>query len=173
MATVIECKLVACNRASKQRGYCGLHYQRLRSAGKLYAAPKPTRAQVLWSKINLDGPYPDASDVLVTAPNTRCWVWTGSRSNGRYGSFRLGTKTVQAHRAAYILLVGQLSDDLVLDHLCRNNVCVNPTHLEPVTQSENTLRGKLGHGHRAQWEQRYRETGELGLYTRPRVEAVA
>ena len=28
-----------------------------------------------------------------------------------------------------------------LDHLCRNTRCVNPEHLEAVTQRENILRG--------------------------------
>lgn len=30
---------------------------------------------------------------------------------------------------------------MVLDHLCRNTRCVNPKHLEAVTQKENILRG--------------------------------
>ncbi len=30
---------------------------------------------------------------------------------------------------------------MTLDHLCRNKACVNPEHLEPVTQKENVLRG--------------------------------
>jgi hypothetical protein len=34
-----------------------------------------------------------------------------------------------------------LSDELVLDHLCRNRACANSERLEPVTNKENTLRG--------------------------------
>ena len=40
------------------------------------------------------------------------------------------------------MFVGPLPDGLVLDHLCRNRACVNPEHLEPVTQSVNLLRGE-------------------------------
>jgi hypothetical protein len=74
---------------------------------------------------------------------TGCWLWqAGTTSNG-YGKFRLSHRgrTVRAHRYAYELLVGPIPDGLQLDHLCRNRVCVNPAHLEPVTARENVLRG--------------------------------
>lgn len=48
-----------------------------------------------------------------------------------------------AHRVAYKILVGPISRGLVIDHLCRNKLCVNPDHLEPVTQSVNVQRGAL------------------------------
>jgi hypothetical protein len=46
-----------------------------------------------------------------------------------------------AHRFAYSVLVGPIPDGLQIDHLCRNEMCVNPEHLEPVTQRINMLRG--------------------------------
>jgi hypothetical protein len=36
-----------------------------------------------------------------------------------------------------------MDPDLVSDHLCRRRPCVNPWHIEPVTVSENTRRGKV------------------------------
>ena len=50
----------------------------------------------------------------------------------------------RAHRAIYEEMVGPIPDGLVLDHLCSVRNCVNPEHLEPVTQAENARRGALG-----------------------------
>jgi hypothetical protein len=79
-----------------------------------------------------------------------CWLWTRSPTSGGYGQFRDGSgRTVHAHRVAYRLLVGPVPTGLVLDHLCRTKLCVNPAHLEPVTQRENTLRGVVVAVHHA------------------------
>jgi hypothetical protein len=56
------------------------------------------------------------------------------------------TASVSPHRFAYELLVGPIPAGLVLDHLCRNRLCVNPNHLEPVTNSENPRRGRVARG---------------------------
>lgn len=34
-----------------------------------------------------------------------------------------------------------LGVDGILDHLCRNRICCNPDHVEPVTNRENIVRG--------------------------------
>lgn len=77
-----------------------------------------------------------------------CWLWLGSKQQDGYGHFTLervsGTWTKCAHKVAYELLVGPVPDGLVLDHAkCQNKGCVNPAHLEPVTQKVNLLRSKL------------------------------
>lgn len=38
---------------------------------------------------------------------------------------------------------GPIPPGLALDHLCRNKLCVNPRHLEPVTYTENNRRALL------------------------------
>jgi hypothetical protein len=75
-----------------------------------------------------------------------CWVWTGTKVRTSddadyYGQFWMGGKNVSAHRLSYRLLVGEIPNGLVLDHLCRNTLCVNPEHLEAVTDQVNILRG--------------------------------
>jgi hypothetical protein len=74
-----------------------------------------------------------------------CWVWVGAKMNAGYGSFGRGGRnggTVLAHRWSYEFLVGPIPDGLAIDHLCRNRVCVNPWHLDPVTIEVNTMRGE-------------------------------
>ena len=72
-----------------------------------------------------------------------CWLWTGGKSLDGYGIFRPshGPRSFRAHRFAYELLIGPIAVGLTLDHLCRVRRCVNPAHLEPVTDRVNILRG--------------------------------
>jgi len=48
-----------------------------------------------------------------------------------------------AHRFSYELLENHIPDGYTLDHLCRNRICVNPSHLDIVTLKENLLRSPL------------------------------
>lgn len=70
-----------------------------------------------------------------------CWLWTRSLNGKGYAEVKVNGRHHPAHRLAYELLVGPIPAGLVLDHLCRVRHCVNPAHLEPVTNRENILRG--------------------------------
>jgi hypothetical protein len=70
-----------------------------------------------------------------------CWEWAASVRKDGYGRFLLNGEATLAHLVAYRCLVGPIPADLALDHLCRNRRCVNPEHLEPVTDKVNILRG--------------------------------
>lgn len=68
-----------------------------------------------------------------------------------YGLFldERGT-VVMAHRASYSHYKNKIiGDRLTLDHLCRVRHCVNPDHLEEVTQAENNRRKDEHHGKRS------------------------
>lgn len=71
-----------------------------------------------------------------------CWNWTGAHTGAGYGNFYIGDKVLMgAHKFSYELVNGKVPEPLVLDHLCRNRGCVNPAHLEVVTERENFYRG--------------------------------
>lgn len=76
---------------------------------------------------------------VVPEPNSGCWLWVGALDSSGYGCFGSG-QTRGAHRIAYAALVAD-PGAAHLDHRCRTRCCVNPDHLEAVTNRANVLRG--------------------------------
>ncbi|MEU1761696.1 HNH endonuclease signature motif containing protein [Micromonospora sp. NPDC005652] len=84
-----------------------------------------------------------------------CMLWLGTETRGGYGQIRAtGGRRTLVHRLSYEMFVGPIPDGLQIDHRCHNEDksclggrncrhrrCVNPSHLEPVTNRVNTLRG--------------------------------
>ena len=113
------------------RGLCTRHYQRYLSTGSPTGTLRPAPEDRFWRKVDKSSPR-------------GCWEWLGSQDGQGYGLFSLHGVTKRAHRFAYLSLVGPIPAGLVIDHLCRNRLCVNPEHMEPVTNQENLRRGQ-GH----------------------------
>lgn len=134
-----KCSIPGCDKPVDSRGWCELHYTRWQRHGDplfCHVVPMPER---FWAKVE---------------KTDHCWLWHGAVSSYTgYGSIGHNGKTCVAHRMAYLLVKGAIPDGLELDHLCRNRLCVNPDHLEPVTHLENMRRGALAtrthciHGH--------------------------
>lgn len=111
-----------------------------------------------------------------------CWVWTGATSQG-YGSFALRSyTTIAAYRWSFEFVRGLVPKGFQLDHVCKNRICVNPGHLEVVTQKTNVLRGSgppavnakkshCIHGHEFTPENTYQRKDSVGRKCRTCIAA--
>jgi hypothetical protein len=134
------CTFPNCNEPHFARSLCSRHYaqwQRGKTMPINVRGPhNRTPEERFWEKVDKNGPLWEG---------TPCWVWTASTTHG-YGQFKTKDRRSMhlTHRWAYQTLVGPIPPKTELDHLCRNRLCLNPAHLEPVTHLENIRRG---HGH--------------------------
>ncbi len=87
------------------------------------AAKFPVR---FWSKVDRSG---------------SCWLWTACTDRDGYGWINFTWGMGYAHRIAYEIANGPIPAGMVLDHSCRTPSCVDPAHLEPVSDRVNILRG--------------------------------
>lgn len=99
-------------------------------------------------KIPLEVVVAFAHQILITET---CWLWTGFSAGNKqnplpYGRFSAKGKQWATHRFSYELFVEPIPEGLVIDHVkergCTSTLCVNPSHLEAVTQQINVLRGE-------------------------------
>lgn len=70
-----------------------------------------------------------------------CWEWIGVKNLQGYGRFCICYKgiyaQINAHRISYMIFKDSISKEMTVHHLCRNKSCVNPEHLELMTEKEN------------------------------------
>ena len=72
--------------------------------------------------------------------DTGCWLGKGTIAPNGYGHFRVRGKGIYAHRFSYEIHKGKIPAGMTIDHLCRTPGCVNPFHLDLVTNAENIRR---------------------------------
>lgn len=75
--------------------------------------------------------------------NDPCILHPGSRDGTGYGqAWDYSLKRIRrAHHLAYEKAYGPIPEGLVVDHICNVRHCINPNHLQAITQRENSLRG--------------------------------
>lgn len=74
-----------------------------------------------------------------------CWIYCGNidrrGTKNEYGRFWFMEKSVMAHRFSYEFIGDKtIPEGYQVDHLCKNQLCVNPNHLQAVSQKENSNR---------------------------------
>ena len=77
---------------------------------------------------------------------TGCLLWQGALNFNGYsetsmtdpeGINKTGRVYLRVHRMVYDVMKGGIPEDAVIHHTCGVRHCINPDHLEAVTQSEN------------------------------------
>lgn len=86
--------------------------------------PKKTLYKRFWEK------------VVVYNPED-CWIWIGARING-HGTIWFGHRNYPAYRLSYEMFNGMVSYAECFDHICRAPECVNPDHIRPATNRQNS-----------------------------------
>lgn len=100
--------------------------------------------RLLWNSVESDtNSYTDPK----TGEKTFCWEWTGSVNGGGYPRVTVRRKRgpkkgkphgVGAHRESLRVFMDRtLSKSQNALHLCNNQICIHPNHLEGGTQKRN------------------------------------
>lgn len=159
-----SCMIAGCSLPIRCKALCAKHYSRAlyRSRNpevKVVYNACPTacgcetkevdhwcRAFRLWMQellaqsVTAEPPPVDPLALPVSGP---CWTWTGSSrgrtESTRYGLVGVAGRLVRTHRIA-VACSGRILGDKQVDHRCRNTLCINPDHLDVVTNEENKRR---------------------------------
>lgn len=146
MRNIGPCSIGGCERRAVCRELCAAHYEAYRTSASFIRLPPLTEDERFWAKVEKQ------------RGRDACWLWTAALTDNGYGLFCPTPDTiVRAHRWAWENEHGRaFPDRLQADHLCHtrdaecrprgqepctHRRCVRPSHIEPVTSRENTLRG--------------------------------
>jgi len=129
------CSLDGCDSPVFARDWCQKHYARWRRHGD------PT-----YSRYRMDLTAEQRIEQHIDRDGAGgCWLWTGRLDVSGYARDKVDSREVLVHRWLWEQANGPMPDGLVSDHLCRVHRCVNPDHIEAVTNYVNCA--VRGHAH--------------------------
>lgn len=118
------CSIPECEKPSRKRSWCNSHYMNwFRHGNPMTVAHIQTPEERFWASVD------KSSD---------CRKWTEMLNDGGYGIIVINKKHVRAHRFSWALLVGEIPEDMQIDHRCRHRECVKPDHLRLATNKQNS-----------------------------------
>lgn len=155
------CKLENCHLKRVSKGFCSIHYQRIKATGTTDKKIFPSTCSVNgctsvgkitkglcrkhYSRFLRHGSTnttrimnDDKKRIMKNCEksDSGCWEWKKAKRNG-YGQTSVLGKQEIAHRASWIIFRGEIPSGMNINHKCNNKGCVNPDHLYVGTQQEN------------------------------------
>lgn len=140
------CSVDGCDKPHHSKGYCDAHKMRLWRFGdtesrRRVAQPKPPkedqRSPIRAAYEAGDSQALVAAILADTQPTeSGCREWQRKVRKDGYASVGVAGRTVGVHRLMAEALHGDLHGEPV-HHICANTRCVEPTHLQPISQREN------------------------------------
>lgn len=123
------CDFDDCTYTAVTRGLCKGHYGQL-SRGE--------EVRPLAFRTDRRTPLTDRLAAGIREEPCGCVVWVGGKTPEGYGVINYDMARLFAHRVSFEISVGPIEEGAVINHLCGNPPCVNPEHLEAVTQLQNS-----------------------------------
>lgn len=109
--------------------------------------------------------------VALPSDKDECWLWTAATDVFGYGRFRMGDRTLQAHRLAWLFSQKEETalDARIIMHSCDVPACCNPAHLMLGTRRDNNadmhLKGRARHPLKTHCNRGHEYTPENTLIT--------